>query len=169
MTTSNRRLGGPFATIGHLIYCVYAWITFFLLVLCSILFAAIVPGLERRRHWVSAPGRWFFALAGMKTSVRGLDNLPPGHCIVVANHASYLDGVILQCLLPPRFAYVIKGEVQKVPVLHFVLRRIGSKFVDRFTAAGSARDARALVKAASAGESLAFFPEGTFKAETGLQ
>ena len=109
------------------------------MVILATLFSIITPGLQRRRHWVSAPGRWFFALTGVRTTVHGLEKLPPGHCIVVANHASYLDGIILQCFLPPRFSYVIKGEVQKVPVLHFVLRRIGSKFVERFKTAGSSR------------------------------
>jgi 1-acyl-sn-glycerol-3-phosphate acyltransferase len=86
----------------------------------------------------------------------------------VANHASYLDGLILQAFLPPRFSYVIKGELQNVPVVHYLLRRIGAKFVERFVASGSARDARTLLRAASAGESLAFFPEGTFVREPGL-
>jgi 1-acyl-sn-glycerol-3-phosphate acyltransferase len=41
--------------------------------------------------------------------------------------------------------------------------------VERFVASGSTRDARALLKAAADGESLAFFPEGTFVAEAGLR
>jgi len=55
-----------------------------------------------------------------------------------------------------------------VPLLHFLLRRVGSKFVERFVAAGSSRDARMLVKAAALGESMAIFPEGTFIATPGL-
>ena len=93
---------------------------------------------------------------------------PPGDCVVVANHASYLDGVLLQGYLPPRFSYVIKGEMGRVPFVSFLLRRIGSRFVERFDTSGSARDARQLLKAATAGESLAVFPEGTFVAEPGL-
>jgi 1-acyl-sn-glycerol-3-phosphate acyltransferase len=104
----------------------------------------------------------------MDGRVLGLDQLPEGHCVVVANHASYLDGVILQAFLPPRFAYVIKSEMKKVPLAHFLLRRIGSRFVERFHTAGSARDARNLLRAADQGQSLAFFPEGTFILEAGL-
>lgn len=99
---------------------------------------------------------------------RGFEHLPPDDCIVVANHASYIDGVILQAALPVRFSYVIKGEAERAPVLGFFLRRLGAKFVDRFSAVGSARDARKLIRAASAGESLAFFPEGTFLHRPGL-
>ncbi|MDH4047302.1 MAG: 1-acyl-sn-glycerol-3-phosphate acyltransferase [Gammaproteobacteria bacterium] len=165
MTTSHdHRRTGPVA----IAYGMYAWIAFVACVLFAILVALLLPGLERRRRWVSAAARFSFTLSGIAATVEGLETLPAGHCIVVANHASYLDGVILQAFLPPRFSYVIKGEMQNVPGVHFLLRRIGAKFVERFVTSGSARDARALLKAASAGESLAFFPEGTFVREPGL-
>ena len=86
----------------------------------------------------------------------------------MANHASYLDGVILNAFLPPRFGFVIKGELGRIPVAGYLLRRIGSVFVERFDVSGSARDARRLLKVADAGESLAFFPEGTFLHKPGL-
>lgn len=107
-------------------------------------------------------------MAGICCKLRGLERLPQGHCVVVANHSSYLDGVILQAFLPPRFSYIVKSEMRHVPVAHFLLRRIGARFVERFKAADSARDARNLLRAADEGESLAFFPEGTFIIDAGL-
>lgn len=136
--------------------------------LFAVLCALLAPGLERRRRWVTFWAGLPFPLAGVRVKVRGLEKIPDGDCVVVANHASYLDGVLLQAFLPPRFSYVIKGEMRYAPVIGFLLRRIGSKFVERFESSGSARDARHLLKAARAGESLAFFPEGTFVAEPGL-
>ena len=154
--------------LGAFLFAIYAWLAFILCVLSGILFALLLPGLERRRRWVSASARASFPLTGMSVKVRGLEKLPQGHCIVVANHASYIDGLLLFGYLPPRFAFVIKGEMQNFPVVHFLLRRIGAKFVERFEASGSARDARNLLKAASSGESLAIFPEGTFLPYPGL-
>jgi 1-acyl-sn-glycerol-3-phosphate acyltransferase len=154
--------------IGGLLYGLYTWLVFIASVIFAIIFTVFVPGLERRRRWVSVCARLPFALAGMHTTVRGLEKLPDSDCIVVANHASYIDGVLAKAILPPRFSYVIKGEMQYVPVIGFLLRRIGSKFVERFDASGRARDARHLLKAATNGESLAFFPEGTFVEEPGL-
>ena len=159
---------GPATGIFGVIYGIYAWILFVVCVAFAILVALFVPGLERRRRWVTAISRTPFILAGIHTTVRGLEKLPTGSCIVVANHASYIDGVLVQAYLPPRFSYVIKGEMGRVPVVGYLLRRIGSKFVERFDTSGSARDARQLLKAASAGESLGFFPEGTFVEEPGL-
>lgn len=154
--------------ITGLAYGLYAWIAFAVCVSAVFVGMAVLPGLDRRRWWATACGRSFLRAAGIRVTVRGLHRLPEGHCIVVANHASYLDGVILQACLPPRFSYVIKNEVQKVPGMHFLLRRLGSRFVERFAAAGSAAAARSLLRAASAGESLAVFPEGTFIARPGL-
>lgn len=150
-------------------YGIYAWGTFAVCASAAILSALVVPGLHRRRRWVSASARAWLFTAGIRTRLAGIDRFPPDHCIVVANHASYLDGLILQAFLPPRFTFVIKSEMQKVPLAHFLLRRIGSRFVERFATTASSRDARNLFKAAAAGESLALFPEGTFHPEPGLQ
>ena len=154
--------------ISGILFGLYAWAVFIVFALFAVLSALLAPSLARRRRWISACARMPFAFAGIRVDVIGLANLPPGDCVVVANHASYLDGVLLKAYLPPRFSYVIKSEVQNVPVLGFLLQRIGSRFVDRFDKSASARHARQLVQAARGGESLVFFPEGTFVAEPGL-
>ncbi|MFQ5547495.1 MAG: lysophospholipid acyltransferase family protein [Woeseia sp.] len=145
-----------------------AWCIFGLCVLAAILAALLLPGEDRRRRWVSAAGRAIFLLCGIRASIRGLGKIPASQSIVVANHASYVDGIILKAFLPPRFGFVIKNEMRRVPLAGFLLRRIGSQFVERFDASGSARDARRLLKVAESGESLAFFPEGTFRDKPGL-
>lgn len=165
MTESNAA-----STLGvcRILYGIYAWTVFAICVLAAILCTIFVPGLARRRRCVAFCARAPLRLAGITTNVRGLEKMPSGECVVVANHASYVDGVILQGYLPPRFSYVIKGEMRRFPVVGFLLRRIGSKFVERFEASASARDARHLLRAASAGESMVLFPEGTFVAEPGI-
>ena len=154
--------------ILNALWGVYAWLSFIVCITVAILGALLLPGKNRRRRWASGAGRAIFWLAGVKATVRGTNFIPQYQCIVVANHASYIDGVILNAYLPPRFSFVIKGEMGKVPVAGFLLRRIGSQFVERFDTSGSARDARRLLKVAESGESLAFFPEGTFRPVPGL-
>ena len=150
------------------IWGLYAWIVFLICVLTALIVVTVVPSLPARRWLTARAARAAFVLTGTPVDVRGLENLPQGHSVVVANHASYVDGPLLRGYLPARFSFVIKGEMQKIPIVHFLLRRSGSRFVDRFTAAGSARDARKIVKAAQGGQSLAFFPEGTFLEEPGV-
>ena len=151
-----------------MLWGLFAWAMFLIGVLFSLLVVTIVPGQERRRRLVHGAARFAFVASGTSVELAGIDNLPERHCVVVANHASYVDGPLLQGYLPPRFSFVIKGEMRDIPVVHFLLRRAGSRFVERFTAAGSARDARQIVKAAQGGQSLGFFPEGTFLEEPGI-
>lgn len=146
----------------------YFWLVFIVCVLASLIAVTFVPGLNNRVRFTTAASRAAFRLAGIPVDVEGIDNLPTGNAVVVANHASYVDGPLLKGFLPAGYSFVIKGEMRNIPVVHFLLRRSGSRFVDRFTASGSARDARHIVKAARSGQSLVFFPEGTFREYPGV-
>ncbi len=128
----------------------------------------VLPGVQRRRAAARAAARAFLRLAGLPVSVRFPERLPAGQCVVVCNHASYLDGIVLTAALPPRFAFVIKREMAGVPFAGAVLRRLGSEFVARFDRQRGARDARRVLRNATHGHSLVFFPEGTFTRTPGL-
>jgi len=154
--------------LARSLFGLYGWIIFILCAAFALVAVLLVPGQERRHRLAAAASRAIFILAGVPAEIHGLQNLPDGHAVVVANHASYVDGMLLKGYLPHRFSFVIKGEMRRIPIAHFLLRRSGSKFVERFESAGSARDARKLVKAAQGGNSLAFFPEGTFRKEPGV-
>jgi 1-acyl-sn-glycerol-3-phosphate acyltransferase len=88
--------------------------------------------------------------------------------VVVANHASYLDGLVMTAALPPRFGFVIKRELENVPLAGALLRRLGSEFVERFNRNRGGVDARRVLRTAVSGNSLVFFPEGTFDERPGL-
>jgi 1-acyl-sn-glycerol-3-phosphate acyltransferase len=150
-------------------YGVWFLVVFSCMSLISLTIIAVLPGQARRRSMARQGARLLFLLTGSAPSVSGMALLPEGASVVVANHASYLDGVLLTAVLPPRFQFVIKREMTEVPLAHFFLRRIGSLFVDRSDARKGANDARRILQTASAGGSLAFFPEGTFRREPGLR
>jgi 1-acyl-sn-glycerol-3-phosphate acyltransferase len=150
------------------LYGVYAIVLFLTLGLCTLLLLLAVPGMLRRRAVARGMARTFFTLAGMPLTVKGLDRLPQGQCVVVSNHASYLDGVVFTAVLPARFAFVIKREMNGVPLAGLLLRRLGSHFVERFNRNRGAADARRVLRDAINGNSLAFFPEGTFTPTPGL-
>jgi 1-acyl-sn-glycerol-3-phosphate acyltransferase len=149
-------------------YGLYAVAAFLVCGLLAFALVLLPLGITARRHMAHFAAQAFFRLAGMRVRMIDTGNLPSGPCVVVANHASYLDGVVLKAALPARFSFVIKKEVAHVPLAGFVLRRIGSEFVDRFNRHAGGLDARRLYKAAETGQALAFFPEGTFLAEPGL-
>jgi 1-acyl-sn-glycerol-3-phosphate acyltransferase len=149
-------------------YALYAALTFLIMGLTALIAALILPGMQRRRAAARAVARAFLRLAGMPLTVRGMERLAPGQCVVVSNHASYLDGLVLTAALPARFSFVIKREMSSVPLAGLFLRRIGSQFVERFDRTRGAADARRLLRNAASGHSLVFFPEGTFTRAPGL-
>lgn len=151
-------------------YGIYTILVFLVLGTIALVLVTLIPGLgvNARRAIAHNTARTFFHIAGLRVRIGGESNLPPGPCVVVANHASYIDGVVLKAFLPARFSFVIKKEVTKVPLAGLLLRRIGSEFVDRFNRHAGGMDTRRLIKAADAGQALAFFPEGTFVERPGV-
>ena len=149
-------------------YGIFFWITFTSVTFLTLVAVTVLPGAERRRWAASVGASVVFRLTGAWPRVSGLERIPARQCIVVANHCSYLDGILLTALLPPRFTFVIKREMAQVPVAGYLLKRLGSEFVERFESQGTARDSRRLLQLVDQGQSLAFFPEGTFKAAPGL-
>ena len=140
-------------------YCLAVFLGLGLTVLGVNLF---LPSLRRRRRVAGVFSRAFLRAAGLPFRVEGLNLLPQVPCVVVANHASYIDGLVAAAALPPDFAFVIKKEMVRVPFAGLLLRRLGSQFVERFNRHKGGVDARRVLKLAATGQSLVFFPEGTF-------
>ena len=149
-------------------YTLWGWIVFGTIALLASLAILVLPGEQRCRKCARAAARLIFRLGGAWPAVRGLENLPPEACVVAANHASFADGFLLCAVLPTRFRLVIKREMQKVPLVGRMLGRIGSIFVEREQSGGRVADLRGMLRAARTGQSLAIFPEGTFRPEREL-
>lgn len=164
-----RTTATAFRALERIAYGIYAWIALSIAVLPVAIGLAVVPGVLRRRALARWGARTFFALIGSPIRVEGEPVPDREPCIVVANHASYLDGLILTAALPARFTFVIKHEMARLPLAGFVLRRLGSEFVDRGDARHRNRVARRVLEGAQRGEALAFFPEGAIEAAPGLK
>jgi 1-acyl-sn-glycerol-3-phosphate acyltransferase len=159
----------PPASLGDRLHGCWVWgVGTPLVVLAGIVISA-TPGIARRRRMARATARALLAFARMPLEVHGLERIPSGACIVVANHASYLDGIVLTAALPPDFSFVIKREAAGVPVVGLLLRRLRSHFVDRFDRHAGRADAGQMMRSAQRGHPIGIFPEGTFIPEPGLR
>lgn len=152
----------------RLVYSMWIALAFLAVGITALALLVVLPGVDRRRAAARAGARAFLALAGLSLGVKSLERLPAGQCVVVCNHASYLDGIVLTAALPGRFGFVIKREMAAVPLAGILLRRLGSEFVERFDRQRGASDARRVLRNAGNGQSLVFFPEGTFTRTPGL-
>ncbi|MBI3344990.1 MAG: AMP-binding protein [Gammaproteobacteria bacterium] len=155
--------------VTDVLYAAYAWTVFSILAPITLLIAVLLP----RPEWswaVSRVGaRLLIRLSGAPLTVQGLDNLPTGApCVLVANHASYLDGILLIALLPRPFGFVAKRELLDHPIAGIYLRHMGASFVERFALLRGVEDAEQLSQSVREGRSLAFFPEGAFYRMPGL-
>lgn len=162
--------GRSWQTCRAALYATYIWLLFWLVTPLTWLAVAILPRQRWCRSVTRTAARLFLRLAGVPFSVTGLERLPSSSVsVLAANHASYLDGVILCAALPPQFSFVAKRELAGQWIAGRFLRQLGAHFVERFDLQRSTADAESLAEALQAGQPLVFFPEGTFTREPGLR
>jgi 1-acyl-sn-glycerol-3-phosphate acyltransferase len=97
-------------------------------------------------------------LLGFRVVSRGAPPCAARPALFIANHASYLDILILGSLLDACF--VAKAEVAGWPGFGFLARIARTVFVER-KRGGSARERDQLTRRLQAGDALILFPEGT--------
>ncbi|HHY81253.1 MAG TPA: 1-acyl-sn-glycerol-3-phosphate acyltransferase [Clostridiales bacterium] len=92
--------------------------------------------------------------------ITGKENLPKeGSVIIYSNHTSFLDPILLGCVLPRRIYFMAKQELFRFPPLAYIIRALGAFPVKRGTA-----DITAIKKALQTlkeGKVFGIFPEGT--------
>jgi fatty-acyl-CoA synthase len=107
--------------------------------------------------------RLVLRLAGCPLRIKGLENLPPaGPTVLTANHASYIDSVVLSAALPGDVRFVAKRELVTTPLIATVIRKGGHLTVERTDLSHSVADVERVTEVLRSGASLLFFPEGTF-------
>jgi 1-acyl-sn-glycerol-3-phosphate acyltransferase len=85
--------------------------------------------------------------------------LPPSQGLVVANHLSYLDSVIISSAMP--CVYVAKVEISRWPFFGKFARRSGTIFIDRSSRASTEEVAQEILSRLSLPLPVLLFPEGT--------
>ncbi len=155
--------------VADLAFAAYAWALFAVLGLSVVALLALLPRVRWR--WKVARGavRLLARLTGTAVTVHGLDRLPARPCVAVANHSSWLDGVLLPTVLPTSFHFVTAEVFQRQALSGFVLKRLGAEFVERYEREHGVADTDRLATLVRAGQWLAIFPEGHLARAPGLR
>jgi acyl carrier protein len=151
------------------LFAAYAWSLFAIL---SALGGAVLLLLPRTAgpHWAHAVARALVALSGIPLRVEGRERLSGAlPAVVVANHSSYADAIVLAAMLPANVRFVAKREFAAQPGAGWLFKRVGVRFVERFATQRAIEDARELAEGVREGESPMLFPEGTFWRAPGLR
>jgi acyl-[acyl-carrier-protein]-phospholipid O-acyltransferase/long-chain-fatty-acid--[acyl-carrier-protein] ligase len=111
---------------------------------------------ERALYFIGHPlVRCFYRVTAL-----GLENLPRGGFLLLPNHISWVDALVLQFACPRPIRYVIDQEYYHKPILHPILRALGCIPIN-------IRRSHAAVRAAAEkidqGEIVCVFPEGALE------
>lgn len=150
-----------------------AFLAAFLIASGVMILFVVAPGFMQRHQtpWVHAWGKSILALFGVKVEVRGSERrTAPGAAILLFNHVSLLDLMVLATQWDQDSTVIYKKEFHRIPVIGFVMRRLGMIAIDRGDreqAVASMAAAAALVRARQCKVFVA--PEGTRSRRGGLQ
>jgi acyl-[acyl-carrier-protein]-phospholipid O-acyltransferase/long-chain-fatty-acid--[acyl-carrier-protein] ligase len=92
-----------------------------------------------------------------RVTTLGLENLPQGGFLLLPNHISWVDAIVLQLACPRPIRYVVDQEYYHKPILHPFLRVLGCIPI---TSRQSHSAIRAATEKIAEGEIVCVFPEG---------
>ena len=112
---------------------------------------------------------WLLVHTFYRVRAEGLDNIPEeGPCILVCNHVSYVDPVVIAACVRRPIRFVMDHRIFRIPVLSFIFRTMRTIPIApaKEDATLKERAFAEAAKALSAGEIVGIFPEGKLT-ETG--
>jgi 1-acyl-sn-glycerol-3-phosphate acyltransferase len=150
------------------LYAGWWWLAIGLAAPAAWIAVIVLPRMEWRWRAVRQIARITLAAIGVPVAVEGFDRLAHGNAVLVFNHSSYADALLLAAVLPGEPAYVAKREFAGRIFAGSFMRRLGVLFVERYEIGGSLADIDRAIGVARQDRNIVFFPEGTFTRRAGL-
>lgn len=122
----------------------------------TIKFAGKTGSLHARALWLQRQSKRLLRVLGIKPAYEGE---PPAQGVLVCNHLSYTDILVLAARHP--LIFIAKAEVERWPVFGMLSQFAGTLFVRRDVRSDVIRLGAQMPQIVDAGIVLAFFPEGT--------
>jgi 1-acyl-sn-glycerol-3-phosphate acyltransferase len=156
-----------FHASGAFLFAAYWWAALALVAPIAWCLVVTLPRPSWRWATMRLAGRLLFRMTGIGLLVERRRE-PPAGSIIVCNHASYLDGLVLVMGLGGELSFVAKGELVRQPVARLALTALGTLFVSRSDPEQGIEDLARATGAARSGRRIVFFPEGTLTRVPGL-
>jgi 1-acyl-sn-glycerol-3-phosphate acyltransferase len=124
---------------------------------------------RRVQRMIRASARALLRLSGCDIRIEGLEHLRDSPSVIlVANHSSFADSVVLLAAVPCDFRFVVNHRAARYPVIGSALRKAGHLIVDRDSFRARGECSRAMVEMLGMGTSLLVYPEGTVESSAAL-
>lgn len=116
---------------------------------------------QRFYHIFRWPARIVFSLAHPRIRVQGRENVPEGGAVLCGNHSAFSDPVwvVIACWFDRVPRTMAKKELFDIPVLKYVIRKMGAFPVDREI--NDINAVKTAMRILREGDKLTIFPEGT--------
>lgn len=127
------------------------------------IYLLIGPSGRRADRAVKWCCRMALAICGLRPRVSGIEHLDGvGAAILAANHASYIDSIVLMAAIPTDFRFLAKQRLAGYPLLGTAIRKAGHVTIEKATLAQQLSGADVLTRLLREGWRMVVFPEGTF-------
>jgi fatty-acyl-CoA synthase len=154
-------------------YGVYALAMFALLLIPLWLVIRLARDRRRAARYLRRGTRLMLFASGVPVRVIERELLArleeSGPWIFAPNHSSYLDILVALSILPAGVRFVVKGEVDRMPLFGAIARRSGQFMFDRGDPQARIRQTKEVSAALEHGESVVIYPEGTFTPFIGIR
>jgi 1-acyl-sn-glycerol-3-phosphate acyltransferase len=112
-----------------------------------------------QQAWIKRWSIWVSRMLGLKLTVHGKIDPAIESALIVANHSSWLDIVVVNSIQPS--AFIAKAEIEKWPVVGLLVARSGTLFIERGKRHAVHKVLQDAVGRLTHDRFVAVFPEGT--------
>lgn len=148
--------------------CVAIFLVVFLILSIPVFFVEWLIGKKNREtrdfsslRIVQWGFRCILRIAGVETTVIGLENVPDEPVLFIGNHRSYFDILLTYSRCKRRTGYIAKKEMMSYPLLRTWMKRLYCLFLDRDNPKEGLKTILKAIEYVKSGISICIFPEGT--------
>jgi 1-acyl-sn-glycerol-3-phosphate acyltransferase len=121
-----------------------------------------------KQAWIKRWSIWVAKMLGLKIQMHGViaPAAPMSSALIVANHSSWLDIVVINSIRPA--AFIAKAEIERWPVVGLLVARSGTLFIERGKRHAVHKVLQDAIHRLQQNSCVAVFPEGTTNNGKGL-
>ena len=92
-----------------------------------------------------------------RISAHGMGTLPEGGFLLLPNHLTWIDAIVLQLACPRPIRFIVWEDIYNIPMLRWIFRSLGAMAISPRRSKDTVRQAAELIER---GEIVCIFPEG---------